>query len=260
MQCKQIDLSMAENSKNPKPPRFKTVTEKEKEDILSKRKSVNTNLATTQWITCLQEYLCEKQLQPLDRLSNSQLNEALGNFYCEARKKNVQYLDSDDPEEQDRNESYKTTSLRAARGAFTRFFKDSRNVDIRTDAQFITSNQMFLGQTKVNKEKGLGNVSNKPAILEEDMKKLNSYFRGIMSGPPNARGLMQIIVFHIIYYLCRRGRENLRAMKKTTFAIDVDPSDGRKFIYQKTDEADKNHGPNDTEIANQGRIYQRLGS
>ena len=243
---------------DPKQPRFKTVSEKDKEIILNKRKAENTNLATNQWVTCLREYLCEKNLADLELLTDAELDEALGNFYCEARKKNVQYIDVEDPDERERAESYKTTSLRAARGAFTRFFKDKRNLDIRTHPAFIKSNELFLGQTKVNKEKGLGSISNKPAIEEEDMKLLDSYFREVMMGPPNPRGLLQVVVFHIIYYLCRRGRENLRSMKKSTFAIDSDP-DGRRFIYQKTDEADKNHRACDTAMANQGRIYERPG-
>ena len=48
-------------------------------------------------------------------------------------------------------------------------------------------------------------------------------------------------------------------MKKSTFAIAVDEN-GKKYIYQQEDEADKNHGPNDTTIANQGRIYEKPGN
>ena len=249
---------MESSPKSAKKTRFKTLTEKEKAEILSKRKAQNTNLATNQWISCLREYLCEKGLPDLQSLSNDELSDVLGNFYCEAKKKNVPYLDTNDENEKERNESYKTTSLRAAWGAFTRYFKDSRSIDIRIHPAFLKSNEIFIGQTRVNKEKGLGNISNKPPIEDQDMKKLDRYFREIMAGPPNARGLLQIVVFHIIYYLCRRGRENLRNMQKSTFAIGVD-ADGRRYIYQKTDEADKNHGANDTSIANQGRIYERLG-
>ena len=251
---------MSESSEIPKKQRFRTVTEQDKKSVLLKRKAVNTNLSTNQWITCLREYLIKKHLPNIEDLSNPDLAEVLGNFYLEAKKKKVQYgEDPDDREQQEISESYKTTSLRAARGAFTRFFKDERKIDIRTHEDFIESNQIFLSQTKVNKEKGLGKIDSKPAITDQDMKKIHEYFKWIIQGAVNPRGLLQIVVFHILYYLCRRGRENLRSMKKSTFAIDKDEN-GEKYIYQKEDEADKNHGPSDTAIANQGRIYERPGN
>jgi len=41
--------------------------------------------------------------------------------------------------------------------------------------------------------------------------------------------------------LCRRGQENIRLMKKTTFAAAVDFS-GVEYVHQSIAEADKNHG------------------
>ena len=116
-----------------------------------------------------------------------------------------------------------------------------------------------LAKQKDNKQKGLGKIDNKPAITDEDMVKIAEYFKKVLAGPPNPKALLQMVVFNILYYLCRRGRENLRNMTKSTFAIAIDPKNGKKFIYQAQDEADKNHGPNDTSIANQGRIYERPG-
>ena len=40
------------------------------------------------------------------------------------------------------------------------------------------------------------------------------------------------------------------------FKIDVDP-DGRRYAYQAIDEHDKNHGINDQEVANQGKMYEQ---
>ena len=250
---------MEDRSKNPKKPRFRAVTDDEKEAVLKKRKAENTNKSTNQWITCLKEYLIEKQLPDLDSLTNVDLAQILGKFYLEATKKRVQYVDTEEStDDGNLSENYKTTSLRAARGAFTRYFRDTRKIDIRTHDDFIECNKIFIGKTKVNKEKGLGKIDSKPAITDEDMKRIYSYFKEVITGPINPRGLLQIVVFHILYNLCCRGRENLRSMKKSTFAIATDES-GQKYIYQKEDEADKNHGPNDTAIANQGRIYERPG-
>ena len=48
-------------------------------------------------------------------------------------------------------------------------------------------------------------------------------------------------------------------MRKSTFAIGTDPANGREFIYQQEEEADKNHSESDTSIANQGCIYEIKG-
>ena len=64
-----------------------------------------------------------------------------------------------------------------------------------------------------------------------------------------------------MFYLCRRGRENLRTMTRDTFALGTDGT-GRKYIYQRVDELDKNHihttSPDDT--VGEGRIYEFPGS
>lgn len=57
-------------------------------------------------------------------------------------------------------------------------------------------------------------------------------------------------------HLCRRGRENLREMKKTTFKIEED-SCGREYVRQVEDELDKNHRENDapSDSPGEGRMY-----
>ena len=47
-----------------------------------------------------------------------------------------------------------------------------------------------------------------------------------------------------MFCLCRRGRENLRQMKNTSFAVAVDAT-SKKFVFQVEDEYDKNHNEND---------------
>ena len=253
--------NMNEIQENQVRKRFKETTAKEKEDILSKRKAENTNLSTKLWINALKDYLIEKQYPDLEELTDEQLNNVIGSFYLEARKKKIaEEFDENDQEDVEKKTNYKNSSLRSARAAFTRYFRDTRKLDIRTNELFIESNDIFEGKTKDNKQKGLGKIDNKPPITDEDLQKIADYFRAIMKGPPNATGLLHICVFHIVYYLCRRGRENLRSMKKSTFAIAVDPANKKKFIFQQEDKADKNHSVNDTYIANQGRIYERPGN
>ena len=64
------------------------------------------------------------------------------------------------------------------------------------------------------------------------------------------------MIFNILHYMCRRGREKLRAMKQYMFAVSNDPVDGRKFVYQAVDEYDINHNETNTSIANEGRMYE----
>ena len=60
-------------------------------------------------------------------------------------------------------------------------------------------------------------------------------------------------------YLCRRGRENLRATNKSTFCVEKDAT-GKRFIYQTTGEMDENHNMSDTSFnrkeGREGRIYE----
>ena len=58
-------------------------------------------------------------------------------------------------------------------------------------------------------------------------------------------------------YLIRRGRENLRQMTKTTFAVKFDAS-GNRCVTQTVDEMDKNHRENCDRNATigEGRMYE----
>ena len=71
-------------------------------------------------------------------------------------------------------------------------------------------------------------------------------------------GLLNKVWFEIMYYLCRRGQENLRSMTKETFEVAVD-STGKRYVYQKIDELDKNHRDLTTGAATQGRMYEQPG-
>ena len=98
----------------------------------------------------------------MNKLDNTQLSDVLCDFYIEVRKKRVpDDVNSDDPEDEDKKTSDKNTTLRAMRAALTHHFIDTRNVNIIQDPMFLKANEMFLGKTKENKEKGLGKIGNK---------------------------------------------------------------------------------------------------
>ena len=69
--------------------------------------------------------------------------------------------------------------------------------------------------------------------------------------------MQEKVWFDVMFYLCRRGRENLKAMNKSTFFVEKDAT-GKRFIYQTTGEMDKNHNMSDTsfDTHGEGRIYE----
>ena len=80
-----------------------------------------------------------------------------------------------------------------------------------------------------------------------------------MKSPPDAKSLQEMVLFYIIYYGGRRGRENLRHMTEDSFRVDED-SDGRKYIHQVKKELTKNHTAKDFDKINEARIYEQKGN
>ena len=197
--------------------RFKTLNESDKDELWSKKNAKNTNDSTKVWIKCLREYLCEKNLPELETLSNEDLGDVLSNFYTEVKKKKV-------PDDADDESDYKTSTLRVIRSALTRHFKETRKIDIRQHPSFLKSIEMFICITKANKEKSLGVIESKPPICDEDMNKLAAYFEQTMLVPPIPAVLQEMVIFYVIHYVCRCGRENLRLMTTLTFTIATDPA------------------------------------
>ena len=72
-------------------------------------------------------------------------------------------------------------------------------------------------------------------------------------------GLLNKVWFEILYYLCRRGQENLRTMTKETFQPETD-STGNCYIFQKVEEMDKNHRDLNAGAVSQGRMYEQKGT
>ena len=106
------------------------------------------------------------------------------------------------------------------RAALNRYFKDHRKIDITQDKPFIRANELFLRLLKENKKEGRGQVVHKQMLMETDKEKLFSFFKNSMKKVnPDPKILQQICIFNIVYYMGRRGRENLRNMEKDTFKI-----------------------------------------
>lgn len=226
--------------------RFFTKTSTQKQNILDGRKAASTNKATKVWMKCFNDYLTEKDLPDADTILIDELPDVLTNFYTELRKADAQG-------------EYKTSTLKCIRAAINRYYKNSKSLDILSDPRFIRSNEMFTGVARKAKEEGRGETASRPPIEEDDMKKISAYFAEHLNGPPNPEKLLEMALFSIIYYMCRRGRQNLRKMTKDTYKIASD-SAGHKYIYQACKEHDKNHRDEDTSANNQARIYEQPGT
>ena len=58
-------------------------------------------------------------------------------------------------------------------------------------------------------------------------------------------------------YFCRRGRQNLRQLKKTDFLLNTD-STGERYVWKATDEITKNRREDD-EVFDGGLMYENPG-
>ena len=66
------------------------------------------------------------------------------------------------------------------------------------------------------KRQGLAKVEHKPPICEEDLKKL---YESTAFGLNDPEKLQNKVFFEVMLYFCRRGRQNLRQLKKTDFSF-----------------------------------------
>ena len=120
-----------------------------------------------------------------------------------------------------KGEKYKSTTLKAMQAALNRYFKDTRGIDITQDKNFIKANELFLGLLKENKKEGRGQVEHKKVLTDQDKELLFMHFETRMTEDPDPKILQQICLFNIIYYMGRRGRENLCSMEKSMFEIQT---------------------------------------
>ena len=259
-----MDSPLEKETFSPKFNRFKSTTREQKDVIYNARKSENTNRATRTWVTCFNEYLAEKNLPHEADLDLQDLPSILADFYVELRKKNVKKIahklgDGGKVVPQNAElDDYKNTSLKCIRAALNRHFKGTRNIDIISNPLFIQCNEMFQGVTKKGKRESRGEIDSKPPIEPEDLDKIAEYFKLNMKGTPNPTKLQEMLLFYIIYFGGRRGRENLRNMNKKTFEVKLDAK-GDRYIHQVIKEHDKNHTESDFQPSNEARIYENKG-
>ena len=207
--------------------RFAELSESDLSCLLEEKDAENTKKATKVAINLFRSYLQEKRLTETEILTSKiKLATVLEKFYPEARKQDGNY--------------YTTASLTAIRFSLQRFFSN-HSIDIIKDPEFRESNATFQATLVKLKREGMAKTQHKPPINKEDINKL--YQSGLFdSNSPDT--LQNKVFFEVMLYFCRRGRQNLRNLKKSNFSIETDPSK-RKYVCKVKDELTKNRRETD---------------
>lgn len=151
---------------------------------------------------------------------------------------------------------YSCSSLLCIRAAIHRFLTTSpvnRTINIITDRQFLTSNNML--KAKVSESISSGNATKHFAVIEAgDQEKLFRYFD--QSSPVK---LQQEIWYNLIYYFGNRGREGIRELSKDDVSFTMD-SDGKEYCFLNKTLSQKNvksslTKPSDFDNTKQSRMY-----
>ena len=177
--------------------RFAAVRDENIDEMSKKKRSSSTKQSTAFAIKVLKTFCAEtgERYPETEETNNEDLNSLLCKFYIAARRENGQ--------------RYKLNSLKSLRFALQRHFLEVRNVDIIDDVNFNRSNTIFENVLKETKAEGLGDTDHHPEVEPEDLEKLYSSI-----DINNPTGLQELVWFNIMYQMCRRGRQNVREMKK----------------------------------------------
>ena len=147
----------------------------------------------------------------LEKIPKKELNELLATFWPNTKEQN--------------GDSYKKSALMGIRFGLPRHFLLKkkhfllkREFDVISDG-LSKSNQIFEAAIVELKRQGLGKVDHLSPISKEDLEKIQSSNN---FSSPDPKSLQQVVWFNIMFHLIRRGRENLRLLKKESFAVQVD--------------------------------------
>ena len=233
-------INLDEVLPEPGPTRFVAATEAQIGNFARKINAPSTDNSTDFAVKLLRSYCVETStLFPEgDNFSEKELDKTLAKFYIGARTK--------------KGELYKLNSMKGIRFSLQRYFLNKIEIDIINNEKFKECNTVFENVLKAIKASGKGETKHYAEIEPEDLQKL---FENMDVNNPT--GLQELVWFNIMYFLIRRGRENMRKMDRNSFSVSQDAS-GKKFIFQNNGELDKNHGigDNNNDTTGEGRIYE----
>ena len=193
--------------------RFASLSNAEIDQIEQAKDSSNTKKVVAKSVKLLRSYLTEKGISPLfENLSNTELDSTLKEFYANART--------------EKGELYKVTSFKQIKYGLSKYLKTTSNVDINGPG-FSKSNDTFKALQVDLTRKGKGGVEHKPPISGGDIQRLYGHPHAFSIEKPC--GLQNKVMLELMYYTCRRGRENVHKMTKSTFVLEkVDQ--GREYV------------------------------
>lgn len=219
--------------------RFASLTENDLQNLLDQKEATNTKRVTKTALTAFNEYLKERRIsEPQDKES---IASVLKLFYAEARKHD--------------GTSYSKSTLTGMRFGLNRHFKSSLDIDIINDPAFTNANKVFAAKCVELKRLGFAKVEHTPPICEEDLQKL--YESGVFC-VNNPTTLQNKVFFEVMLYFCRRGRQNLRQLKKPDFLLNTD-AQGNRYVCKTTDELTKNRRENDEGFEG-GVMFEKPGT
>lgn len=236
-----VNMEQTSNSK-----RFASVLDEDINKLISSKDSNSTKKCIERSRKIFGEFLQSQGVDSdLKLIDEKALDDLLRTFYASVRTKTGEY--------------FKTNSFQNLRYGLCRYIYKETGIDVTESENFTASGEVYRSVMVDIKRKGFGTTNHTPSISPEDMKRLYDVGHVVFTTTTPV-GLQQKVWFELMYYLCRRGRENLREMTRDTFSVGTD-STGRRYVYQLKGELDKNHRERDKpdDTVGEGRMYELPG-
>lgn len=163
-------------------------------------------------------------------MSKQVLGDTLRLFYPSAQKQN--------------GEHYQKQSLINLRSSINRHLNlppFHKNWDLMKDPEFKSSNTVFSGNLRMQKDQGLDKTTNRVPLSRSEIHTMyENYILPHFNNDP--RCLQHKVCFDLVYYMGRRGKEKLRELKKEWFILKVDPKGSEYFELQINEATKKSQG------------------
>ena len=174
-------------------------------EIAGRKRLSKHKKATKASKAIFEEYIREKKLHHPE--NREELASVLKSFYAEVRKKD--------------GSEYTKNLLCSIRFGLNRHYSELFSATILSShKEFDEANSVYEAQCVALKKRGLAKTEHKPPIADEDIKRL--YESGVFN-TDSPTTLQNKVFFEIMFFFCRRGRQNLRELKWDDFDIKKNP-------------------------------------
>jgi hypothetical protein len=217
--------------------RFVEIDEGDLEQLSENRDSKNTKASIKGSVNIFKEYCSAtgSMFSDVEQLPLVGLCSKLKTFYAAVRNR--------------KGELYSKKSMINLRYRIQKHFLKVRDIDIVNHESFKAANTIFLSMLVKCKQEGKGVSIHKPPISVDDLKKMYDSFN--LDSPTD---LQNKVFIDFMLYLCNRGRENLKELKKEDFHFH---GEGEQRYVTLRDHSTKNHrgDENDSTESQGGRMY-----